>query len=330
MSEKKAQAQEDKICLGVASAIAIALIVLGILSLSKLGGKIEHTAGRNAPPKEMPGKKDAEKSVKMMENQPSWGTAKKGAREISLITSIPLFQIPGEEDLIDIESKESKTSVHPPIPNGWWIEHGIDPSYEDSPLRDHDLDGFTNLEEYEQKTSPSDASEYPELVDKLRIVRNKSNKLSLNFNSSLSDQENRFNLTNEKGKRYPSQYVAIGSNIFTKGDGVDRFSLKLLGKKGIKRTAIITDHKKEIDYELTQGNLSIKKIIEDYTIVFSLKALGKQKDSFELTENTRFDLPEGNVSDSGRYLFKEVRDGKAIVEYNNEGGKIEVAIPLSK
>ena len=37
--------------------------------------------------------------------------------------------------------------VHPPISNRWCLVHDIDPSFANSPERDADRDGFSNLEE---------------------------------------------------------------------------------------------------------------------------------------------------------------------------------------
>lgn len=98
-------------------------------------------------------------------------------RPVDLLTGIPLF-IHRDNPGVVINLYEAPP-VHPPIPNKWWIEHRLDPGFADSPQRDSDADGYSNLEEFLAKTSPIDANDHPSLLDKLKFVDVESLKWSL-------------------------------------------------------------------------------------------------------------------------------------------------------
>ncbi len=81
-----------------------------------------------------------------------------------------LWQIPPRDgaktyNVVDIYDPAS-ASVHPTIPNMWFLNyHLVDAlSREDGETMDCDGDGFSNLEEYVAQTSPADPSSLPPLV----------------------------------------------------------------------------------------------------------------------------------------------------------------------
>ncbi len=81
-----------------------------------------------------------------------------------------LWQIPPQNggktyNVVDVYDAAS-ASVHPTIPNVWFLDNGlIDAlSRADGETMDSDGDGFSNLEEYAAQTKPGDASSLPPLV----------------------------------------------------------------------------------------------------------------------------------------------------------------------
>ncbi len=58
------------------------------------------------------------------------------------------------EEALGTDATSSDTD-HDGIPDGWEVEHGLNPSMDDS-SDDNDGDGLTNLEEYQQSTNPMD------------------------------------------------------------------------------------------------------------------------------------------------------------------------------
>lgn len=86
-----------------------------------------------------------------------------------------------DDKLIDI--LEAGTDLFPGISNAWILEHGLDYLDDSLPERDPDGDGFTNIEEFAEKTNPRDATSMPALWTKLRLLESKVDKLRLKFMS---------------------------------------------------------------------------------------------------------------------------------------------------
>ena len=86
-----------------------------------------------------------------------------------LFFSTELWQITLDAEqkntIIDIYDPASK-SLHGDVPNTWFIANGIADALgrSDGLDIDSDNDGFTNREEFEAKTAPNDAKQYPNLV----------------------------------------------------------------------------------------------------------------------------------------------------------------------
>jgi hypothetical protein len=76
---------------------------------------------------------------------------------------------------------EGGDNLHPPIPNAWFIDNGLDLSRTDILQVDDDGDNFTNLEEFEAKTNPKDKSSAPRSFTKLQLVAYKPQPFHLIF-----------------------------------------------------------------------------------------------------------------------------------------------------
>ena len=128
--------------------------------------------GGGAGKTEVPGADSIPKAKQGLDVSRQWDQALDGDRPVDLFTGIPLFvKRDNPQDPLDLEKGDL---VHPPIPNQWWLENRIDPGFADSPQRDPDEDGFTNLEEFKGKTDPNNAKSYPELIRKLKYVKDES------------------------------------------------------------------------------------------------------------------------------------------------------------
>jgi hypothetical protein len=86
---------------------------------------------------------------------------------------------------------------HPPVPNEWLLEHGIEPVSDSAISGDHDKDGFTTLEEFlgkdpraeefsGQSTDPSDPKSHPPYYTKLFFKKLIKEKFELVFNAVTS------------------------------------------------------------------------------------------------------------------------------------------------
>ena len=231
-------------------------------------------------------------------------------RPVQLFTSVDLFEKEGEMlDLLKLPEP-----LHPPIPNQWWVDNLIDPSYSDSPSRDPDGDGFTNLEEFEAKTDPNDAEDYGALLTKLEVVSVESDYWLLLFNSVLGDGKYQFNLQfrgfgqRAATNRIPAtKAIDIGDTFFPNDPGKGFFKLikieeieeeTRVGPRMVKWATVedTRDFKNGKTYKIPFGmrRAQFPKFTNyDHRIIFRLNAIGKEGENFKVKENGAFSLPAG-------------------------------------
>jgi len=61
------------------------------------------------------------------------------------------------------------TEVHPPVPNEWLEQFNLPIADADVLTQDPDADGFNNLEEWQNKTNPTDKASHPPFIAKLKM-----------------------------------------------------------------------------------------------------------------------------------------------------------------
>ncbi len=334
----------EKAALGGAVAVALGLAYLG---WSKFGGvEADFTSVLKGGGNSSTAVRDADlisKAKASMKIDRSWTQASTAEqRSVDLFTGIPLFvssTAPDKPiDLLD----PGTPPVHPPIPNLWWIEHRLDPGFGDSPARDPDSDGFSNLEEYTAKTDPNDSKEVPSLIAKLMYVRDES--LAWVIRPGYGS-EGKFPFTYEDSKRGVNKtgaanMIAPGELFFPAGSMQERF--KLLGSevrrvmnprtKAESEVTIVRiedqrANKKGTIYEFPaplndQGKGEYAKY--DRTAVLSLQALGLNGKEFKVEENTTFSLPPDGPKKN--YRLKEVTPASITIE-DVDGKAKPIVIP---
>ena len=84
-------------------------------------------------------------------------------RRHPLFYSVELWQT-DDNKIIDLY--KDGTNIHGDIPNHWFIKNGLQDAMckSDAPDQDPDGDGFSNRDEYENNTSPTDVNSTPSLV----------------------------------------------------------------------------------------------------------------------------------------------------------------------
>ncbi len=332
----------EKAALGGAVAVALGLGYLGWSKLSSVesdfslalkGGGNNKTAVADA--------ELIPKAGQSMKIDRAWSQAIIDDRAVDLFTGIALFVRSSDtEKPIDLFKD---APVHPPIPNTWWLENRIDPGFADSPSRDPDADGYSNLDEHTAKTDPNDGKAHPELLAKLMFIKDESIWWWLRPGFG-TDGKFPLSYLNAKGQnnRIPmGGVVAPGELFFEKGAAAGRFKLlshevrkelnKRLGYEEEKTYVRIEDqrpNKKGTVYEFPSP-LSEERAKEhlkfDRTAVFSLEALGQSGTEFKVEENTTFALPPGAAQKD--YLLKSVTPNSVIVEYGDaKGGRKTVEI----
>ncbi len=271
-----------------------------------------------------------------------WQQMMDDKRPVDSFVGIPLFVRSGSTDPVDPIRDEP---IHPPIPNTWWLENHIDPGYSDSPAKDPDNDGFSNMEEFTAKTDPNDPKSVPPVIAKLSFVRDES--VEWVIRPSYGDGAGKFPFNYQDGKGFKNStgaanMIAPGGLFFANEPMKERF--KLIGsevrKEMNKATKVETDvtwvkiedqrpNKKGTTYEFP-APLSENRMLEyrkyDRTAVFALQALGQNNKEFKVEENTAFAVPEGAAKKD--FFLKSVTPSSVTVEYPAaDGTRKTVEIP---
>ncbi|OYV06370.1 MAG: hypothetical protein CFE26_06635, partial [Verrucomicrobiales bacterium VVV1] len=248
-------------------------------------------------------------------------------RAVDLFTGIPLFVKKSEPTkAVDPSTGDP---VHPPIPNSWWLENRLDPGFGDSPQRDPDADGFSNLEEHLAKTNPNDEKSHPSLIAKLKYVTDES--ISWLLQPGFYDGNGAFafkyfdsrSLTS-KNSLAAGAMAKPGDIMFEKEPAAGRFKMLSSERRSEEnpsthavqeRTYVKVEDLKpnkkgkvyEIPTQIPDGNKP-KFYQYDRKAVLSLEALGESGKLEKVEENTRFGLPFSSAKKD--YLLKSVTPEK--------------------
>jgi hypothetical protein len=101
------------------------------------------------------------------------------------------------------------TQVHPPIPNDWFEKFGLPIQDADALEQDPDGDGFTNLDEWQGGTDPTNKDSHPGYLTKLHLVSATEEPFPFVFASWVGGT---FAL-NSIDQTEPTQFLKVGDTI---------------------------------------------------------------------------------------------------------------------
>jgi len=340
------QKNYEKAILGGAALCAVGLAFGGWRALSRVDADfVNNTRGSGGSDTSVASADEVTKALASLRLERSWDRRILEDRPVNLFVSIPLFVTSSApERPVDLMKDEP---VHPPIPNIWWLENRIDPGYEDSPDRDPDGDGFTNLEEFLAGTNPNDPKSHPPLIAKLKYVGDET--LTWAVRPGFPEGEggastNTFRYldslrrNNNTGAGNP---ISPGGMFFSADPGMNRFKFLRHEQREIFNAridmnetrifALIEDqrpNKKGTVYELP-APLSEVMTPEyqqyDRTAILSLEAIGLSGQEFKVEEFTAFSLPPDAAEKN--LMLKTVTPDEIVVEYTDaEGNSASVTI----
>ena len=185
----KAPKNIEKVVLGVGALAGIGLAALGFM---KAGAVEEDFPGNSRQPKNsdtsVVGAAQVPGTLNSLQSDRAYEAAivenpKIGDRPVDLFVGVPLYADRDQPNKpVD---PLLGNDIHPPVPNEWWLANGVDMTFADSPQRDDDGDGFSNLEEFTAKTHPGKASDHPPLIAKLSFVKEESQQWLVLFGNDL-------------------------------------------------------------------------------------------------------------------------------------------------
>ena len=115
------------------------------------------------------------------------------------------------QDVLSDPFDPDSAPLHPPIPNRWFLDNGLEDRILDVDVADQDpdKDGFTNLDEYLGKTNPLDPASHPAYLTKLRLKRFIKVPFRLKFEA---EDDGNFQI-NTVDVKQPTQFVKLGELI---------------------------------------------------------------------------------------------------------------------
>lgn len=327
----------EKAALGGTAVVAIGLVFFGWSRFGSVEKDFGDTPrGRGKEKTAIAGADQIPRSRQQLQSDRTWDASViPGGRPVDLFRGVPLFV--SRENPEKALDPYSGPEIHEGIPNSWWLKNYIDPGFADSPSRDPDGDGFTNLEEFQAKTDPNSDKEVPAVIAKLMYVKDESLMwvLQPRYGSEGKFPFKYRDSDKQENKVRPSKMVGPGDLFFATDPMAKRF--KFLGSEErtemnekvnieMKVTYVrIEDqrpNKKGKIYELP-APLSDQRANEhlqyDRTAVLSLEALGLSGTEFKVEENTRFALPP--TAETKDYLLKSVEPKSIVVEYTDASGE---------
>jgi hypothetical protein len=255
--------------------------------------------------------------------------------EVQSFVSFPLYSIKGRPG---VQSLTDDFEIHEGMSLRWWKQYDLkDYTRKDGPELDADKDGFTNREEFDGNTDPTDADSHPDFIAKLKIIGATSKEFEMNW-TRVNDEKGNFSFNYDK------------SRVFYGMRGVGgKFPLQAKNKSLVKRFEIkekgqdpnIEGENGEFyllqDNGINQNNKTFKLFynsktkFEDWTAILLLDIDGSRT-PFNIPEGGSFSLPYDEDAKMKPYKFKSKKDNKAIIEYDNAGEKstIELDIPQKK
>lgn len=319
----------EKVALAGTLLIAVALGYSGLQSRNAV--EVDFSSVPVGGGDDDPSIKDGDKvatSISSWQIKQQWNKAEKDGRPVDLFTGVPLFV--NKSNLRQPVDLPNSPDVHSPIPNQWWIDYRIDPGFGDSPHRDEDGDGFSNIEEFDAKTDPTDNRSHPSLIEKLVYVGDESVEWVLRPSGSPPALNFQYDdNTKKNGIRTPLvSPIEKGGIFFSEGVVKERFKylgfeVKIDQDREITMVKVedLKPNKKGTIYEIPAGfrTSDARKFLKfDRSAIMTLEALGFSGQEFKVEEQTNFALPV--ESENKRYRIAEISPERIVVEETLEDG----------
>jgi len=224
----------------------------------------------------------------------------------------------GQDLLID-PFEPSAPPLHPPIPNGWFLEHGLENQLLDADVlnQDPDKDGFTVLDEYLGQTDPQDPASHPPYLTKLRLKRFIRIPFRLKFEAY--DDDGSFQI-NTVDVRQPTQFVKQGETIAGTKYKVVKFEKKSVANP---RTGVDTDVS-ELTIEHVETALQVVLVVRtevDSPEQYARFAFLWDHSEFSVKKDQKFVLkPEPSIE----YKLIDIRENEAVIINVKSGDQIKV------
>lgn len=167
------------------------------------------------------------------ETRPIPGTD--NVRKLPLFVSIPMIEVEGR--LIDLSDPNAE-KVREPVTNQWLMENNLDLLSSSILDQDSDGDAFTNLEEWEAKTSPVDPADHPVYATKMKFISRQQQSYIIKF--AARPDEGTFQISRVPTSAWPKRATFLMGIGDTSEDGQFRIE-SIEEKTGTSNVGITVD-----------------------------------------------------------------------------------------
>ena len=198
------------------------------------------------------------------------------------------------------------TEVHPPVPNEWLEQFGLPIAEADVLTQDPDGDGFTNLEEWERRTNPTDKASHPPFIAKLKMKSFSTEPFRLVFSSRTEDT---FGI-NAIDYKQPTQFLKVGDTVTGTRFKIVKFDEKIETNQygtEVDVSELLLKHE-ETGAQLTLIKEKIATSPE--SVATFVYAWGGERKEFAVKKDQEFTLkPEEQI----KYKLVDVQPTKAVI-----------------
>ena len=209
------------------------------------------------------------------------------------------------------------TQVHPPVPNDWFEKFTLPIEDADVLDQDPDKDGFTNLDEWQGNTDPTNKESHPDYTTKLHLVSATEEPFRYVFSSRI---KNTFGI-NDIDQSEPTQFLKIGDLIRgTDFKIVDFVEKRARNEHGMNEdvSQLVLEHQGGgVRVTLVKGKIATSP----QSVVTFVYAWGGRRE-FEVRKDQEFSL---KPLEEIKYKLVEVQPNRAVI-VNTEKPNVPIEI----
>jgi hypothetical protein len=195
--------------------------------------------------------------------------------------------------------------VHPPVPNDWFEKYGLPIEDADVLEEDPDKDGFTNLDEWQGNTDPTDKNSHPDYITKLHLVSATEESFPYMFSSWM---ENIFGI-NDIEESKPTQFLKVGEIVrgtdFKIVNFTEKSARSQYGTNDDVSELLLEHQQTHVQFTLVKGKVATSP----QSVVTFVYSWGGRRE-FEVRKGQEFSLkPVEEI----KYKLVDVQPAKAVI-----------------
>ena len=197
------------------------------------------------------------------------------------------------------------TQVHPPVPNDWFEKYRLPVEDADVLDQDPDKDGFTNLDEWQGNTDPTNKDSHPDYITKLHLVSTTEESFPYMFSSRT---KNTFGI-NSIDMSEPTQFLKVGEIV----RGTD-FKIVNFTEKSARSQYGTNDDVSELllEHQQTHAQVTLVKgkvATSPQSVAMFVYTWGGRRE-FEVRKDQGFSL---KPNEEIKYKLVDVQPAKAVI-----------------